>query len=62
MWQSVQVSVGLATHRGRFRVEGKRLVLEWRGGRTFEWCGILKPEIVAEAKLKQLVSRTPIAA
>ena len=62
MWQSVEVVVGLSTHRGRFRVEGRRLVLEWRGGRTFEWCGILKPELVAANRLKQLASRPPLAA
>ena len=62
MGQSVEVVVGLSTPRGRFRVEGRRLVLEWRGGRAIEWCGILKPEIVATSRLKQLVSRTPLAA
>ncbi|HET6969553.1 MAG TPA: hypothetical protein VFH92_00385 [Phenylobacterium sp.] len=62
MWQSVEVVVGMSTHRGRFRVEGRRLVLEWRGGRSLEWCGILKPEIVASSRLKQLVSRAPLAA
>ena len=62
MWQSVEVVVGLSTHRGRFRVEGRRVVLEWRGGRTFEWCGILKPELVATNRLRQLVSRQAVAA
>jgi len=56
MWEDVEVSVGLTRHRGRYRLEGRRLVLEWRGGRTFEWCGILKPELVAQHRLKKLVS------
>ncbi len=62
MWQSIQISVGPATHRGRYRMEGSRLVLEWRGGRTFTSCGHLKPEIVAQAQLRQLVSRPLMAA
>lgn len=61
MWQFVEVSVGPQTHRGRYRMEGKRLVLEWRGGRSEEWCGIVRPDVVAAQRLKQLVSR-PIAA
>ncbi len=54
MWQSVQVSVGPGVVRGRYRVEGDQLVLEWRGGRSAERCGLLKPEFVATARLKQL--------
>ena len=57
MWESIQVAVGPSTHRGRYRLEGRRMVLEWRGGRITEWCGILKPEIVAESRLRQLVTR-----
>jgi hypothetical protein len=56
MWNSVEVSVGPATHRGRYRVEGDHLVLEWRNGRVAERCGLLKPEYVAANVLKQLVS------
>ena len=56
MWNSVQVSVGPAVHRGRYRMEGDRLVLEWRHGRVAERCGLLKPEYVAANCLKQLVS------
>ena len=56
MWNSVEVSVGLATHRGRYRMEGDQLVLEWRHGRVAERCGLLKPEYVAASVLKQLVS------
>ena len=56
MWNSVQVSVGPATHRGRYRMEGDQLVLEWRHGRVAERCGLLKPEFVAASVLKQLVS------
>jgi hypothetical protein len=62
MWNSVQVSVGSATVRGRYRMEGDQLVLEWRNGRVAERCGLLKPEYVAAAKLKQLASERPIAA
>lgn len=61
MWQFVEVLVGAQTHRGRYRVEGKRLVLEWRGGRTVEWCGMIRPEVVATQRLRQLVGR-PVAA
>ena len=61
MWQVVEVSVGSQTHRGRYRIEGKRLTLEWRGGREVEWCGILRPDVVATQRLRQLVSR-PLAA
>ena len=62
MWESVQVSVGSASHRGRFRVEAGRLVLEWAGGRTSEWLGMLKPELVATMLLRKLVGRMPLAA
>jgi hypothetical protein len=61
MWQVVEVSVGPQTHRARYKTEGKRLILEWRGGREVEWCGILRPDVVATQRLRQLVSR-PIAA
>jgi hypothetical protein len=61
MWQMVEVSVGPHTHRGRFRMEGKRLVLEWRGGRAEEWCGLIRPDVVAAQRLKQLVSRLAAA-
>lgn len=62
MWQLVQVSVGSGTYRGRFRVEGRNLILEWSGGRTSEWLGNLKPELVATMLLKKLVARMPAAA
>jgi hypothetical protein len=62
MWQQVEVVVGLTRHRGRYRVEGRRIVLEWRGGRVFEWCGHVRPDLVAQARLKQLVTRAPVAA
>ena len=62
MWQFIEVSVGMTTHRGRYRTEGKRLVLEWRGGRAIEWCGMLRPEVVAISRLRQLVNTRPIAA
>lgn len=62
MWQMVEVSVGPATHHGRYRLEGRQLVLEWRGGRIVDWCGSLRPEVVASLRLKQLVKRTALAA
>jgi hypothetical protein len=62
MWNSVQVSVGSATVRGRYRMEGDQVVLEWRNGRVAERCGLLKPEYVATAKLKQLASSQSLAA
>jgi hypothetical protein len=62
MWNSVQVSVGSATVRGRYRMEGDQLVLEWRNGRVAERCGLLKPEFVAMDKLKRLASSQPLAA
>jgi hypothetical protein len=61
MWQQVEVSVGPQTHRGRFRLEGRRLVLEWRGGRSFAWCGQVRPEVVAASCLRRLAT-TPLAA
>ena len=62
MWQVVEVSVGPNIHRGRYKTEGKRLILEWRGGRAVEWCGMLRPDVVATTRLRQLVSRPPLAA
>jgi hypothetical protein len=62
MWEIIQVTVGPTVHRGRFRLEAGRLVLEWRGGRASEWCGIMKPELMASLLLKQLVGRMPVAA
>ena len=56
MWNSVHVSVGQGVVRGRYRVEGDVLVLEWRGGRETERFGLLKPDFVAGCRLKQLVA------
>ena len=61
MWQVVEVSVGPKTHHGRYRLEGRRLVLEWRGGRSFVWCGQVRPEVVAASCLRRLVNE-PVAA
>ena len=55
MWQSVQVLVASGTVRGRYRMEGDQLVLEWRGGRVAERCGLVRPDVVAMARLRQLV-------
>lgn len=62
MWESIQVSVGRQTLKGRYKVEAGRLQLEWRGGRESEWCGMLKPELVASRLLARLASRAPLAA
>ena len=62
MWNSVQVSIGQAVIRGRYRVEGDVLVLEWRGGREIERFGLLKPDFVAVSRLKQLAARNARAA
>ena len=62
MWEQIEVLVGPARHRGRYKVEGRQLVLEWRGGRTQTWCGMLKPEIVAASHLRTLVTRPAVAA
>ena len=57
MWELISVSVGSSTWRGRYRVEGRRILLEWRGGRLSEWCGMLKPEVVAANTLRNLAAR-----
>ena len=63
MWETIQISVGPQSFRGRFRVEAGRLVLEWAGGRASAWLGMLKPELVAAMLLKKLATRaTPLAA
>ena len=62
MWNTVHVSMGSATVRGRYRVEGDMLVLEWRGGRLAERFGILKPEVVATKRLRREAAEHPIAA
>jgi hypothetical protein len=62
MWNSVQVSVGQGLVRGRYRVEGDMLVLEWRGGREAQRFGLLKPDFVALSRLRQLASQQARAA
>jgi hypothetical protein len=62
MWNFVQVDVGHKMHRGRYRMEGDQLVLEWRGGRQAARCGLVKPEVVATEILRQIVSSEPLAA
>ena len=62
MWEVVEVALGPSTYRGRFRVEGGRLVLEWGGGRVTEWLGMLKPDIVATMLLKKLATWMAAAA
>ena len=62
MWNSVQVTVGQGLVRGRYRVEGDLLVLEWRGGREVERFGILRPDLVASSCLKKLAAQEARAA
>jgi hypothetical protein len=62
MWNSVQVSLAQGLVRGRYRVEGDVLVLEWRGGREVERFGILKPDVVASCRLRQLAAQDARAA
>jgi hypothetical protein len=62
MWNSVEVAVGHRTHRGRYRMEGDQLVLEWRGGRQATRCGLVRPEVVAIDILRRNVSSAPLAA
>ena len=62
MWNSVQVSMGSAVVRGRYRVEGDTLVLEWRGGRLAERCGMVKPEVVAMQSLRREAQEHPVTA
>ena len=56
MWAQVLVPAGLSVVRGRYRMEGDQLVLEWRGGRELARCGLVKPEVVATQILRQLIS------
>ena len=62
MWNFVEVSVGPQTVRGRYRVEGDMLVLEWRGGRHAERYGLVKPEVVAMQRLRREAADPPVAA
>lgn len=55
-WTRVEVSVGPAVHHGRFRMEGDEVVLEWREGRVSERCGLVRPDVIATCRLRQLVS------
>jgi hypothetical protein len=58
MWNSVQVAMGSATVRGRYRVEGDLLVLEWHAERY----GLVKPEVVAVQRLRREAEQHPVAA
>ncbi|MDB5423091.1 MAG: hypothetical protein JWQ29_507 [Phenylobacterium sp.] len=62
MWNFVEVSVGQSTIRGRYRLEGELVVLEWRGGRHAERCGLVKPDVVAMSRLRHLVADRQVAA
>jgi hypothetical protein len=62
VWTFVEVSVGRSVIRGRYRLEGETVVLEWRGGRHMERCGLVKPEVVAMSSLRRLATQPPIAA
>ena len=62
MWEMVQAPTATGVVRGRYRMEGDQLVLEWRGGRVAERCGLLKPEFVAITRLRQLADEQGRAA
>ena len=62
MWNFIEVPVGQTTVRGRYRLEGEAVVLEWRGGRHVERCGLLKPDVVAMSRLRHLAAAPRIAA
>jgi hypothetical protein len=62
MWEMVQVPTAAGVVRGRYRMEGDQLVVEWRGGRSAERCGLLKPEFVATNRLRQLANEQGRAA
>ncbi len=62
MWNFVEVSVGPQTVRGRYRIEGDMLVLEWRGGRHAERYGLVKPEVVAMQRLRREAADRPVTA
>ena len=55
-WAPVEVSLGPDTHRGRYRMEGEQVVLEWREGRVSEPCGLVRPDVLAAYRLRLLVS------
>jgi hypothetical protein len=60
-WTRVEVSVGADVHHGRYREEGNEVVLEWREGRVTERCGLVRPDVVATCRLRQLVSERSFA-
>jgi hypothetical protein len=62
MWEFVEVEVGKLTFRGRYRLEGETVVLEWRGGRHVERCGLVRPDVVAISRLKHLAAGSRVAA
>jgi hypothetical protein len=53
-WAPVEVSVGSDTHRGRYRLEDQKVVLEWRDGRVSEPCGLVRPDVLAAYRLRLL--------
>jgi hypothetical protein len=58
-WLRVEVAVGPEVHHGRYRLEGDEVVLEWREGRIVERCGMVRPDVIASYRLRQLVSDLP---
>ena len=59
-WNPVEVTVGEDMHRGRFRMEGQEVVLEWREGRVAEPCGLVRADVMAAYRLRLLVSGVPV--
>lgn len=58
-WNPVEIAVGEDMHRGRFRMEGEEVVLEWREGRVSEPCGLVRADVLARYRLRLLVAGIP---
>ncbi|HEY8003430.1 MAG TPA: hypothetical protein VIE16_04340 [Phenylobacterium sp.] len=58
-WNPVEVTVGEDMHRGRFRLEGDEVVLEWREGRVSEPCGLVRADVLARYRLRLLAAGVP---
>jgi hypothetical protein len=62
VWETVEVTVDAKRHRGRYRAEGRYVVLEWRGGRVRFYAGWARMEVAVAARLRTLVTREMVAA
>ena len=57
VWIALEIVVGGVRYRGRYRVEGGQVHLEWRGGRCVDDPGYVKPELVALGRLRDEARR-----